>query len=106
MIVSAGGQKKFDSELIAQIAMLTKLGRTAKENFAKRYDEVNENDLVDLNGMFAEGKLEDLKGDPKIWFIDLEWWWFIGLLLRHKIKSYHHFWSRATLIDMPERMIP
>jgi hypothetical protein len=40
----------------------------------ERYHEVNEVDLVERNEKFATCKLEDLKGDAKIWFIDLEWW--------------------------------
>jgi hypothetical protein len=34
----------------------------AWKNFEERYNEVNENDLVELNDMFAERKIEDFKG--------------------------------------------
>jgi hypothetical protein len=46
----------------------------AWKNLKERYHEVNEDDLVELNEKFADCKLEDLTGDPKIWFINLEWW--------------------------------
>jgi hypothetical protein len=43
------------------------------KHLKERYHDVNEDDLVKLNEKFAGCKLEDLTGDPKIWFIDLEW---------------------------------
>jgi hypothetical protein len=46
----------------------------AWKNLKERYQEVNEDDLVDLNDKFNDCKLEDPTGDPKIWFIDLEWY--------------------------------